>query len=246
MVDPAAIEHFANVYMRGKPCPNCGFARSASTPGPRWHCPNCLNPYPQPDLPPIDDTQRRRAQARLDSTTWVLIAANAVTIAAAAWFDLRLRDLMLIYWLQSAMIGIAFVIRMVFRIRSAPHDPSLWGKNDYFHPLFFVIHYGFFHLAYLFFLQPPVDLEFVGPFGLCVSIFALNQAYSLWYNIRRDRISNVQVGTLFWLPYARILPMHATIILGPQLALPLVLFLALKTAADALMQVAEHVVLRAR
>lgn len=53
---------------------------------------------------------------------------------------------------------------------------------------------------------------------------------------------------LMLLPYARIVPMHLTIILGSTLAgdsaLALLLFASLKTGADVLMHHVEHRVLR--
>jgi hypothetical protein len=236
MSDPAAIEYFTDVYLRGKPCPHCGHTRAPDTPGPRWHCPNCLNVYPEP-VPAEPD-----AEAPLpDRSLWTLVAANALTVGAALWFKVPLGDLLLVYWWQSVMIGISFLIRMVSRIRAGWVDP--FGM-PWFQPAFFVMHYGFFHLVYVSFIPAPSTHGLFTPFGACLVIFALNHAYSLWYNIRRDRIANVNVATLFWLPYARIVPMHLTIILGPLLGIGLVLFLGLKTLADALMHIVEHYVLR--
>ena len=45
-------------------------------------------------------------------------------------------------------------------------------------------------------------------------------------------------------PYARIIPMHLTIIFGSSFGGTLPLFLVLKTFADAIMHVVEHNVLR--
>src|SRR2546426_4699416 len=98
-------------YLHGKPCPYCGHVRTPDKPGPRWHCPSCQNAYPEPDSRPDAGS---RPEARLASSTYALIAANVLTIAAALWFDMRLKELFLVYWLQCVMIGIAFVVRLVF------------------------------------------------------------------------------------------------------------------------------------
>lgn len=44
-------------------------------------------------------------------------------------------------------------------------------------------------------------------------------------------------------PYARIFPMHLTILLGATTGVPLLMFLVLKTIADGVMHVVEHRVL---
>jgi uncharacterized protein DUF6498 len=241
---PPAIEYFTDVYLRGKPCPHCGYTRAPGELG-RWHCPRCFNAYPEPEVP--DDAKGRRlARTGFDPSTWVLVAANVLTIAAALWFDLRLGDVMLVYWCQSLMIGISFLIRMVIRLRIVgdPFFQDYVGK--YFNAFFFFAHYGIFHLVYLFFLKPSTTPGLFSGFGLCVLLFALSHAHSLWYNIRRDRLASVDPQGLFWLPYARIVPMHITIIFGPRLVvgLDLVVFLGLKSLADVLMHVVEHRVLR--
>lgn len=57
-----------------------------------------------------------------------------------------------------------------------------------------------------------------------------------------------RLGTLMFLPYARVVPMHLTIIFGGMLArdsaFALLLFCSLKTAADVLMHYVEHRVLQ--
>jgi Family of unknown function (DUF6498) len=244
MVDPS-IGSAEQVYLQGKRCPKCGYARNPQTPGPRWHCPSCYTAY--------SDFAPRPAASSLAVETWanssfvVLIGANLLTIAAVVWFGLSLGQVMFVYWTQSVLIGLSFFIRMLV---------NLWWTKSFtgdkgFYPFFFVAHYGIFHIVYLFFLlmapqfaqAKPVRVEGVG--GSLVLVFAFAHAYSLWYNIRRDRIGKPDVTTMFWLPYARIIPMHATIILGATFAGgAMLLFLALKALADVMMHVAEHYVLR--
>jgi hypothetical protein len=200
-------------------------------------------------------------EASSASSTYALIGANVLTIAAALWFDLRLKDLMLVYWFQSVLIGISFFIRMLFRTRQDSRERSRgkmhdrlfnpFGKHDkLFKAFIFLLHYGFFHLGYLLFLrwgEPAGGFVLFSGFGVCALAFVLNQSYSLWHSIRSDRAGNADVASLFWLPYARVIPMHLTIIFGHWIAGggALLFFVALKTVADVLMQVAEQRILRA-
>jgi len=180
----------------------------------------------------------------LAASTFALVAANLLTIAAALWFDMRLKELFLVYWVQGVMIGIAFVVRLVFWIWRKSRDKP----DDFFYVLFFLLHYGFFQLMYLLFLGKPAGgFVLFGGFGLCVLAFALSHAYSLWHSIRHDQAGNADVRTLFWMPYVRVLPMVLTVIFGDQLANAggLLLFGAFKTVTDVLMHVVEHHILRA-
>lgn len=230
--------------MSGKPCPNCGHVRSAHQPGPRWHCPNCHNEYPEL-LPPLK--QAVSYQAKSDWSLLGLIAANLVTIGLTFRYHFDVRELMLIYWLQSVAIGISFLVRMAFRVRN---PAPVWDMTDAgdraFQVGFFLVHYGFFHLGYLVFLTPAAFPGWATPLGLCALVFAFCHAFSLWHNIRSDRVNNAPFSTLFWLPYARILPMHLSIIGAMQNDArgALLLFLAVKTLADVVMHVVEHRILR--
>lgn len=177
-------------------------------------------------------------EAKSDWSLVGLIAANLVTIGLTFRYEFDLRELLLIYWLQSIAIGISFVIRMAFRVGADGSAFDFSSKGDRaFQVFFFVVHFGFFHFIYLVFLKPAPLPALVSPVGLCVGAFVVCHAYSLWHNIRRDRVAAVQFSTLFWLPYARIIPMHGTIILGGLVGSEhvLLLFLGLKTLADALM-----------
>jgi len=234
-------------YLQGTPCPNCGHVRDADQPGPRWHCPNCTNEYPSLlPLPPAEPSFAAVGEPSL----FMLLAANLATIAATFWFQFDLKELMLIFWLQSVMIGLSFFVRILV---SRPRDVSAWPAgfqwldSSVFNALFFLLHYGGFHAVYFVFIRPAALPGLFSGVGLCALGFAASHGYSLWREIPRDRAAGISANTLLWLPYARIVPMHLTIILGPQIAggaYALLMFLGLKTFADALMHVTEKRVLR--
>lgn len=286
----------AESYHQGKPCPKCGHVRAAADAAPQWRCPGCGNAYPEfEEAQPKPGAPAPGLVAGAPGPAWMgipdhsflaLIAANLLAIAAAVGFQMPLRALMFVYWFQSVVIGISFVLRMILArdysldptVEAVPEAMKLFHATGgkYFKIIFFFVHYGFFHLIYLIFITMDSKMQRV-PLGLgwqevlVCAVFAANHAYSLACNIRADRAGRPRLDVLFWLPYARIVPMHVTIIFAPHLtaafavtverlretdpqlllggritgaAAALVLLLGLKTLADVVMHVVEHRALR--
>jgi len=251
----------------GKACPKCGFVRPAAAANPAWQCPQCGIAYQkflaQGALPARVAAGGRvlAGKAAQDDSAWSLLAANALAAAIAWWADMSLRELMLVYWLQSVIIGLSFFIRMVslrefstdgFKMNGKPLPEN--AESKYKVAAFFAFHYGFFHAGYLLFIlmgsRAGGGLPSRGALALCGLVFLVNHAYSLVRNIESDRAGRPNLGTLMFLPYARIVPMHVAILSGGLLkggAAVWWLFAALKTLADVLMHTVEHHVLtRAR
>jgi len=116
--------------------------------------------------------------------------------------------------------------------------------------VFFVIHYGFFHFGYFVFLLvlAPFRVEDLPWIGLAVVGFVLSHERSFRENVAQDLAGCPNIGTLMFLPYARVLPMHLVIIagagfIGGTSKLVLVGFAVLKTGADLMMHRVEHRVL---
>jgi hypothetical protein len=141
---------------------------------------------------------------------------------------------------------------------------------------FFALHYGLFHFFYFVFLAgftatsisgggvvPVTDggtgevtqvvIGVLGPIDL---VLFLGLGYAFWRthaashreHVAADLGGRPNIGTLMFMPYLRILPMHLSIILGAVLggSTAVLLFLALKTAADAGMHMIEHALLAKR
>jgi len=139
-------------------------------------------------------------------------------------------------------------------INDHPVEPTTGTKIQT--AVFFAFHYGFFHVGYLVFLLsgavgamdssstgrlPLLNLSSV---GIAAAFFFANHLYSFIYNRQRDT-KKQKIGNLMIYPYARIVPMHLTIIFGSLMGQSaLLLFLALKTLADVIMHSVEHSVLR--
>jgi hypothetical protein len=184
----------------------------------------------------------------------------------------NLQEMMVIYWAQSVIIGIFHFCRMLmlrsfctegFSSNGTRVPETAAGKRST--AFFFAIHYGFFHLVYAIFLIGFAALgtgtggEVAGAtatpvasgggewFWFSIISFAIGHGFSFYQNVRADLERKPNLGVMMFLPYARILPMHLTIILGAQAGskvTTLLLFTGLKTAADYLMHVVEHRVLQ--
>jgi FtsH-binding integral membrane protein len=245
-------------------CPKCGHARGTSESAPVWQCPACGVAY-QKYHAYLE--RARKAVTPLhtgdavpgwsaDSSVWSLLAANAVALAAALHFDWSANSLMLVYWIQSVVIGISYFFRILsldrfstenFQINDRPVAPTPETKRQV--ASFFAMHYGLFHAVYFMFLilNPDDPAVVDAAFWICAAAFAFNHLWSYRYNRDLDRQGTPNIGTLMFTPYLRIIPMHLTIIFGGQFidsTMTLLLFGGLKTLADVGMHLAEHARLR--
>lgn len=163
---------------------------------------------------------------------------------------------MYIYWWQSVIIGVFNAVRIAtlegFALKGKTGaEVPVSGLNfaKYFLAGFFAFHYGFFHFGYLFFLKSfsqTVDAQLV---FLTAGAFFLNHLFSFFYNAKQDA-GQADIGKIFMAPYARIVPMHLTIIFGMGFLmffqnriaeeLVLIFFMILKTLADVKMHADEH------
>ena len=191
-----------------------------------------------------------------DSSLKLLIISNVITILLAVFQGWNYLTLLLVYWFQSVIIGFFNVIRILslknfstvdIKINGQPvKDPKVAKLSV---ASFFALHYGIFHLVYLFFISfdvffgesgadTSIDMSYV---LLAALIFFVNHLFSYFHNRERD-VGKQNLGRLMAFPYARIIPMHFTIIFGGFLGGPilLVFFLVLKTIADVIMHVMEH------
>lgn len=211
-----------------------------------------------------------------DRSLHAILAANIATIAAALLFGWGLGQLLWPYWIQSVIIGFYARRRMLmlqdfctegFKVNNRPVAPTPETRKQTAN--FFALHYGVFHLFYLFFLSAfaagsdasgnlavtntstgEVSMLHIGQTdGLDLLIY-LALGIGFWLSHRASHREHVQadlarkpnIGSLMFLPYLRIIPMHLTIIFGAVLGggLALVFFAALKTAADIAMHRVEH------
>ena len=199
---------------------------------------------------------RARGAPPWDTSVTSLVLSNFLTIGMALVQRWPIGTVMWIYWCQSVTIGVFMALRMArlrnfstegFTSNDKPVPETREGKMSTVK--FFLFHYNFFHMAYLAFLigQAPLDAGELTWMGVCVASFVMNHLFSFRYNVEADLKGRPNIGTMMFLPYARIVPMHLCIGLAGATSIGeahndgvLLLFLLLKTGADVLMHVVEH------
>lgn len=199
-------------------------------------------------------TPTRRAPAVTAESTRALLVSNLLAVGAALLFQWPLGLLLWPYWVQNLVIG-WYSRRRILALRRfstegvrindravAPTpETQRWIAN------FLVLHFGFFHLGYLtFLLVEHASLpwwEWAGIAFLAVS-FARSHRLSFHQNVEADSRGVPNIGTLMFLPYARVVPMHLAVILGGaaggDATWAVLVFGALKTGADLVMHHVEH------
>jgi hypothetical protein len=193
-------------------------------------------------------------------STRTLVITNVSTIALALIFQWPIGSLLWPYWAQSVIIGWFSRRRMLalghfstdgFEVNGAPAEPTYETQRSTAN--FFTLHYGFFHFCYFIFLIGLAsNLSWVDWAGVAVAsvAFAYNHYESYRRNIEADAEGTPNIGTLMFLPYLRIIPMHLTIIIGGAImqshasAWAVLLFGGLKTFADVAMHIVEHRILQ--
>jgi len=167
-----------------------------------------------------------------EKTVWPLIIANIVVIITAYLNKWNVFIAIWSYWLQSVIIGVFQVIRIIalknfstagFSINNVPADNIPADKVRRITALFFAFHYGFFHLIYFIFL---IVLTFAGQDAdgviytvgnyqyifLNGLIFLFHYLYNYFY-YRNELPKKPNIGTLMFEPYLRIIPVHIVIVL---------------------------------
>jgi hypothetical protein len=201
----------------------------------------------------------KKANWLADKSLWALTLSNIFSIYFAVTEGWSLPTVMLVYWFQNVVIGIFNFVRILqlkefstenFKINGRPAQPT--QDTKIFTAFFFLFHYGFFHLIYLMFIMTfpfsmsgrpiadPITFKYAIGMGL---VFLGNHFFSYIYNKPRDT-KKQNIGYLMFYPYARIIPMHLTIVLGGFYSGAIFLFMILKALADAAMHILEHNVIR--
>jgi hypothetical protein len=189
---------------------------------------------------------------RADLSLLSLLGANLFALVLALVEGWALGTLMWIYWAQSVIIGLFNFFRILSLDRFSTEGLRMNGRlvkptrgTQLQVAFFFLFHYGFFHVIYAVFLASSLTVR--GSEGtllaLCIGVFFVNHLFSFGYNLRELRAGKPNLGYLLFFPYARILPLHLTIVFGLMLAggpLGLLVFLGLKTVADLIMHAVEH------
>lgn len=191
-------------------------------------------------------------------STLSLIFSNLLVIVFAVVDNLSALDILWIYWTQSVIIGIFNFIKILslekfstegFRQGNKQVLPTRGAKIST--AIFFLFHYGFFHVIYAVFLGGFSTFANVSQGGsqtnyIFYSAITFFVSYLIEFINSRNEVSGVlpNLGKLMFAPYARIIPMHFTIILGGFIGVAgsafsantnlaiIVLFTGIKTVVD--------------
>ncbi len=182
-------------------------------------------------------------------TAGVLVAANLSVAVGALTGALDLGEVMLLYWAESAIIGVFSIVKMAIAAR--------WGAFALVP--FFCIHAGMFMGAHLLFLNVlflsgdnglnPFSglLAILGSLAMPLALLAASHAVSFVLHTVRGGERTKNPATAMGAFYGRIMIMHVTIIFGGFLSVMLgspawavLLLVVLKTGADAFSHLLQH------
>jgi len=175
---------------------------------------------------------------------WLILVFNAYAVYHYIQYPNSIHTIYFIFWIQSFFIGVFNVIGMLTftnRVENSYTVNNQPGNRPGCAAGFFFIHYGGFHLAYFVFLIIKIskisllDFQFIQ-----LSFWAILVGCVMQYvqDKRRNATEAVNISTMFFMPYARILPMHLAILAPAILNISApVIFLSLKTVADIIMHI---------
>ncbi|MEI7498340.1 MAG: DUF6498-containing protein [Candidatus Falkowbacteria bacterium] len=186
-----------------------------------------------------------------DPSFWLLLISNLVAIYFIIKNNVPVQSVMLIYWLQSIIIGAVNVVRILLLKNFSTENVQINGRaaantesTRYFIAGFFIVHFGLFHLVYLAFISSGTitgssNLEWAPALSVA-SGFLISHIFSFIYNLKTE-IEGKNIGTVMFAPYLRIVPMHLAIILGAGMSLvALNILLILKTIIDLGSHIVKH------
>jgi hypothetical protein len=179
-----------------------------------------------------------------DPGLWMLVLLNLYVIWYYTGHPAVIHTLIALFWIQSVLIGLFNAVNIFTLTNTVPGSFEVNqqpGNRQGCAGIFFLLHYGFFHLVYIFFLIPSViDLRQLDYGFLRISIWILVVCSTIEF-IRdkfRNRSEAANIGAMFFLPYARIIPMHLIILLPSFIPVSSpILFLLLKMLSDIIMYV---------
>ena len=146
-----------------------------------------------------------------------------------------------IYWLQSVIIGFFNFIDLLTIKNYDAGDTLINGqplteKSKGCLPWFFAVHFGIFHFVYMVFIAVYLGINVDKRFFLIgVAAFLLESLSAFIRRKNAEQQIKFEIGSIFFLPYLRVIPMHLMIMGSVFLSVqPSVIFLVLKTIADIL------------
>lgn len=194
----------------------------------------------------------------LPPSVLVLVGANLVPLLGVLGSHWTVFSVLLLYWCENVVVGAFNVLRMLV---ASPKDVATDAAKLFFIP-FFMFHYGMFTMVHGIFVlalfgpgrnfspSPAAFIAAVRGAGVGFGVIAivLSHGFSFVHNyLASGEFRRASLPQLMAQPYARVMVLHATILLGgfaaKALGAPvaaLVLLIALKTLIDLRAHLAER------
>lgn len=146
-----------------------------------------------------------------------------------------------IFWCQSVLIGLFNFLELltlknvradVVSVNSEPVNPNQ-GQGCL--ALFFLLHFGGFHVGYLIFIAIKVGFRHINLTFFLVSLALLfvNQIFTFIRHKKMAEENKLNTSFLFFAPYLRVVPMHLMFLIPAFFGVsPGIVFLILKTVMD--------------
>lgn len=191
---------------------------------------------------------------KLTSSAVFLILANAIPILGIFLFGWDAVTILVLYWLESVIIGALNVIK-ILSVRTSEDAPKLFFLGNLFIAAFFSVHYGIFTMVHGIFLKEVFGAEYIftglmagGPILWTALSFLLSHLFSMVVNFygKAEYLGRQPTAQMFT-PYGRVFVMHFVILLGgfavqllgnPFFAV--IMLIVLKTAIDLVAHNKEH------
>ena len=210
------------------------------------------------DRPPVAPEPATAPGRGLPPSALVLVAANLAPLAGVLLLGWSVFPILLLYWCENVVVGAVNVLKIAF---AQPRNVAVDLGKLFLIP-FFVVHYGMFTLVHGIFvvaLFGPRGLGGPSPFGIAaavkgahigwaVLVIAASHGYSFLHNyLFSGEYRQASPQVLMGQPYARVVLLHVTILLGGfgamalgQPAAALFVLVVLKTAIDLRAHLAER------
>lgn len=176
-----------------------------------------------------------------DPAMWSLIVLNLFFIYEFKDDPRQYTSIIWLYWCQSMLIGVFNFLDMITLKNVDVSGMNISGKPATSKqakgcmPIFFLFHYGMFHVGYFVFLLVDFKLTDTNFTYLKWALGGVLLQQVIHFTQNKIKYSNVprKITTIFFIPYLRIVPMHLTILLPKFLGwTPALIFLILKTVFD--------------
>jgi hypothetical protein len=181
-----------------------------------------------------------------DPAFLAIIAMNVYLVITYYRDPNSIHAIILFFWIQNVLIGLFHFLDMltVQHTREGSFPIGNSGKNAKgCSALFFLVHYSAFQVGYLIFVVMHIDMKQVNWHYVYISFWLLLAGMFMQFiiNKRREEGIEMNITSMIFLPYLRIIPMHLMIFVPALLHLSSYLvFLLLKAGCDAGMYIISN------